>query len=175
MNYKQESSQVANSSDSIEFVKWEFLFPHEKVTKNINHIQKDIKQSGFINNPINCLSMNDRLIVLDGHHRLESLINLNCKLVPIQIVSKSELTLDYWYHELDDTNFTKILNYINRHNHSTVAQKSVVCLGIGNEKKQIYVDKSQYFSFIMNIFDIYKESNFLRKDIITENKTMDLL
>ncbi|MCM3216683.1 ParB N-terminal domain-containing protein [Niallia taxi] len=168
MNYIQVKNQIANSIDNIKFVKPEALFPHEQVTKNINHILQDIQQSGFINNPINCLNINNRLIVLDGHHRLESLINLNCKLVPIQIVSKSEIKLDYWYHELDNTNFYKIWNYINRHNNSTTAHRSGISIGIGNEKKQISVDKSQFFSFVMNIFNMYKESEFYRKDSIKE-------
>ncbi|SFL37415.1 ParB-like nuclease domain-containing protein [Gracilibacillus orientalis] len=168
MNYIQKKNQITNSIDNIKFVKPEALYPHEQVTKNINNILKDIQQTGFINNPINCLNLNNRLIVLDGHHRLKSLIDLNCKLVPIQIVGKSEIKLDYWYHALDNANFEKILNYINKHNRSTTAQRSGISIGIGNSRKQITVDKSQFFSFVLTIFNMYKESEFHREDLIKD-------
>lgn len=61
------------------------LRAHEKVCpQRLAVIKGLIKRSGRINNPV--IVDRKTLIILDGHHRVESLRQLNCRLVPAMMV-----------------------------------------------------------------------------------------
>jgi len=58
---------------------------HEKIDKkNLAKIQSQILKDGYLNNPI--IVDKDHFIILDGHHRTHSLLDLGYKKIPIYLV-----------------------------------------------------------------------------------------
>ncbi|MCY8499319.1 hypothetical protein [Bacillus atrophaeus] len=95
---------------------------------------------------------------------------LNCEIVPIQLINKSEIRLDHWYHELNDISFEKVLQFANSFDNSTSNNKHAIRLGRGDFNKGFNVHEDDFFHFLRGIFNAYKESDFKRQ--VTFNEAM---
>jgi len=69
----------------IKLINIDKLRAHEKVSpQRVVVIRKSIKRMGMIKDPV--IIDKQTKIILDGHHRVESLKNLSCRLVPVMEV-----------------------------------------------------------------------------------------
>ena len=60
--------------------------PSEMSFSKIKRLRKKIKEKGFdLNEPIEVADAEDRLIILDGHHRVQAAIGARLKEVPARI------------------------------------------------------------------------------------------
>lgn len=63
----------------------EALKEHEKICQiHLDKLVARIKKDGFINDPV--IVDKSTMVILDGHHRYNSLKNLGCKLCPVCLV-----------------------------------------------------------------------------------------
>ncbi len=68
-----------------ELVAIEKLRSHERIQPSLlERLQEEIRRDGYLKRPI--LVADQHYVVLDGHHRLESLRLLGCRLVPAYLV-----------------------------------------------------------------------------------------
>ncbi|MEO0159537.1 MAG: ParB/RepB/Spo0J family partition protein [candidate division WOR-3 bacterium] len=99
--------------NEIEFLSPEIIIPHEEPSLiKLNKLISKIENDGFINHPILCTKLKDKIIILDGTHRFYALKHLNVKFIPIQLVRydkrKVKLSSWCWQFKIDD----KFLNII---------------------------------------------------------------
>lgn len=101
--FNQTYRKICKSDFGIELalIDIDKLIPHEKIEPmRIKKLSASIEKSKHIKHPIPCIEVDNYYLVLDGHHRLETLKALGLKYAPIQIVNKNNFVLDYWYHDI---------------------------------------------------------------------------
>lgn len=147
------------------------LIPHEEVDFNkIKTIAKGIKEIGYIKHTIPCIEYDDNFIVLDGHHRLESLKMLGYKRAPIQIVQPESIILDYWYHVISNPKWTPLLSE-DSHSSVEVTFAEYQLKDSGLITKINYDQTKDIFSSIQNIYHTYGVDQFYRQSTMPQDKT----
>ncbi len=72
------------------------LKKHEAVNQNrVTKLKQQMLFDGYIKNPV--IVEKEHLIILDGHHRVQALLELGAKYVPVQLVNyDSDQVRVYW-------------------------------------------------------------------------------
>lgn len=63
----------------------------EMTGSNIKRIAKNMKQNGWVGDPIEVFVVDGKTIILDGHHRVAAAKQAGLKTVPIRYVTETEL------------------------------------------------------------------------------------
>ncbi len=93
--------------NEIEFLDANKVIPHEEPSnERLNKLVLKIKKDGFVNHPIVCTNIKDKIIILDGTHRYNALKEIGVKFIPIQLVSydrrRIKLNSWAWQFKFDD-------------------------------------------------------------------------
>lgn len=150
----------------LELVPISDLVPHEEIVEEkIGSLKADVLRDEFLQHPIVCYRTSQNYIVLDGHHRFRVIGSLGLAVAPVQVVSREQITLSYWYHVIH--NSVSKLNGI-----SMDFQEGHVCTCGSDEGhcfkiprvKSIDIDEQ-----IWSIFNLYGQSRYTRVGQVTEN------
>lgn len=103
--------------NEIKFLSPNLIIPHEEPSQTkLNELTFKIKKDGFVNHPILCTKLDEKIIILDGTHRFYALKHLDIKFIPIQLVqyNKMRIKLSSWCWQFRiDENFLKLLSEFN--------------------------------------------------------------
>lgn len=135
------------------------VYPHEQTDKNqINYLKSRLVNNNHLNHPIQCYEVDNKYIILDGHHRYFSLVELGAVYIPVQIIDIGNLTLEHWYHTFTNplphlkNTFTKKIN-------SSDIKVASIFDHYTNCYEDIFIDKKDNkISTIWTIFNTYKNS-----------------
>ncbi len=105
--------------NEIEFLDVNKVIPHEEPSKDrLNKLVLKIKDDGFVNHPIICTKIKDKIIILDGTHRYNALKEIGVKFIPIQLVSydkrRIKLSSWAWQFKVDNQFLLSIRNFDGR-------------------------------------------------------------
>ncbi|OEC03782.1 hypothetical protein GY31_00805 [Lysinibacillus sphaericus] len=166
--FNQTYRKICKSDFGIELalIDIDKLIPHEKIEPmRIKKLSASIEKSKHIKHPIPCIEVDNYYLVLDGHHRLETLKALGLKYAPIQIVNKNNFVLDYWYHDIKKSTWNprNILNSNDKEEHGYMGTYKIKNQKIMDLEACKNCNALDMYKYILEIYNSYGTDNFSRK------------
>lgn len=141
------------------FVPINLVVPHEHTCeKHTQHVSKSILKCGYLKHPIQAIELDDKYMILDGHHRFNTLKSIEVKYIPLQIMEESSLSLKYWYHSSDALK-TLVINEVEETN-----KKDYICSFNSFDKKiEIFGLNQEKLDLIWSFFHQYEKKGYVRE------------
>lgn len=145
------------------------VYPHEHTDQNkINSLKSRLVNNYYLNDPIQCYEVDNKYIILDGHHRYFSLVQLGAVNIPVQVIDIGDLTLEHWYHTFT-THLLHFENTFTKKVNNSDIKVATIFDHYTKRYEEIFIDKEvNKISTIWTIFNTYKNSFKCSDTVINE-------
>ena len=135
---------------------------HELVGDKVVELMRNISENKILKKPISCIKVNNKYLILDGHHRYTALCNLGYDLIPVRLYQNSDIDLNYWYHIIGEREYAQIITYVNKMKYikfGSSREKAIISMGHNNIMYDICASQEDLFTVIESVFKIYKHTD----------------
>ena len=75
------------------------ILKHEDISaSHLSGLRYSLTAVRTLKDPLQVISVGNRYLLVDGHHRFRTLVDLGAKWIPVQISGLNDVRMSHWYH-----------------------------------------------------------------------------